>query len=336
MNPQGIRFFKGLRIFTVLAVLVCSTGTSTGAPVTRSVEPTGAPPTLQVWSDWVRYQQEFRQCPLIVGAAGVSAEDFLCAWPGVLTLEVNDKGATFTQHWQVAAESWVPLPGDNRNWPQEVTVNGSPQPVLLHGGAPALWLTVGDYNVRGRILWQERPQALTVPAMSALIALSIDGKPVQPLQREDDQLTLGRSTAAANEAADSMELQVYRKLTDTIPAQLTTRIQLQVSGKAREIRVAPILPEHFVATALETPWPARLDAKGHLQIQVQPGQATLILNARAVTPLTQLQARLPEALSQEVWSYETVPALRMTTVTAGGDAMAVDPRQAGVPAAWQS
>ncbi|MDR0251393.1 MAG: hypothetical protein LBI35_08865, partial [Burkholderiales bacterium] len=40
--------------------------------------------------------------------------------------------------------------------------------------------------------------------------------------------------------------------------------------------------------------------------------------------------------SQEVWSYETVPALRMTTVTAGGDAMAVDPRQAGVPAAWQS
>ncbi|MDR0250494.1 MAG: hypothetical protein LBI35_04170 [Burkholderiales bacterium] len=336
MNPQGIRFFKGLRIFTVLAVLVCSTGTSTGVPVTRSAESTGAPPTLQLWSDWVRYQQEFRQCPLIVGATGVSAKDFLCAWPGVLTLEVNDKGTAFTQHWQVAAESWVPLPGDNRDWPQEVTVNGLPQPVLLRGGAPALWLTAGDYNVRGRILWQERPQALTVPAMSALVALSIDGKPLQPLQREEDRLTLGRSTAAANEAADSIELQVYRKLTDTIPAQLTTQIQLHVSGKAREVRVAPILPEHFVATSLETPWPARLDDGGRLQVQVQPGQATLVLNARAVTPLTQLQARLPEALSQEVWSYETVPTLRMTTVTAGGNAMAVDPRQAGVPVAWQS
>jgi hypothetical protein len=172
--------------------------------------------------------------------------------------------------------------------------------------------------------------------MNARIALSIDGKPVQPLQRQNNRLTLGRSMAVANEAADSIELQIYRKLTDSIPAQLTTRLQLQVSGKAREIRVAPVLPEHFVATALETPWPARLDAQGHLQIQVQPGQATLVLNARAVVPLAKLQARLPEALTQEVWSYEAVPALRMTAIIEEGDAISVDPRQAGVPAAWQS
>ncbi|MDR2710767.1 MAG: hypothetical protein LBB65_05505 [Burkholderiales bacterium] len=348
MVRRGIGFFKGARIFIAMFIaLACSVATPLAAPVasaarsethatTTPTESTGAPPALHVWSDWVRYQQAFRKCPLRAGAAGDDAEDFLCAWPGVLTLEVNDKGATFTQHWQVTAESWTPLPGDERDWPQEVTVNGSPQPVLLRGGAPALWLTAGDYNVRGRILWQERPQALTIPSMSALVALNINGKRIQPLQRKDNRLTLGRSTAGANEAADSVELQVYRKLMDSIPAQLTTRIQLQVSGKARELRVAPVLPENFVATALESPWPARLDGKGHLQIQVQPGQATLVLNARAVTPLTQITARLPETLSQEVWSYETAPALRMTTVATIGDAMAVDPQQTGVPSAWQS
>ncbi|MCL2871651.1 MAG: hypothetical protein FWF41_01490 [Betaproteobacteria bacterium] len=350
MGLKRIRFFKDLRIIITLVALVFSVGTAMSAPVahqgtqsaTHPTEPssapltTGAPPSLQVWNDWVRYQQEFRRCPLMAGAVGSNEEDFLCAWPGVLTLEVNDKGAAFTQLWQVMADSWVPLPGDSRDWPQEVTVNGSPQPVLPYGEIPAVWLTAGEYHLRGRILWQERPQALTIPSMSALVALSINGKPVQPLQRKDNRLTLGRSTAAANEAADTFDLQVYRKLTDGVPAQLTTLLQLQVSGKAREIRVAPVLPESFVATALESPWPARLDDEGHLQIQVQPGQATLILTARALTPLTQLQARLPETLTQEVWSYEAAPSLRMTTVTTGGSAMSVDPRQAGVPTAWQS
>ncbi len=336
MAQQGVRFFKGLSVFLALAIWVCFSGKAAGVPSVHPAEATGAPPALQSWRDWVRYQQEFRQCPLIAGTAGAGAGDFLCAWPGALKLEVGDRGVTFAQRWQVAAPSWVPLPGDGRDWPQEVSVNGSPQPVLSREGVPSLWLTAGDYGVRGRIVWPERPQALTVPAMSALVALNIDGKPIRPLQREGNRLTLGRSTVAANEAADSVELQVYRKLTDGIPAQLTTRIQLQVSGKAREIEVAPVLPEHFVATALETPWPARLDAEGRLQVQVQPGQATLVLSARAAAPLAALAVRLPETLTQEVWSYEAVPALRVTAVTTGGDAMAVDPRQAGVPSAWQS
>ena len=324
-----------LRTLIVLAALACSAVVSMAAPPERAEPPTGAPSALQPWRDWVRHEQEFRQCPQIAGSSGESADDFVCAWPSVLTLEAGDKGAAFSQRWQVSAPSWVPLPGDSRNWPQEVTVNNAPQPVLPHKGVPSLWLTAGNHVVRGRIAWQERPQALAVPSMSALIALSVDGKPVQPLQRDGDQLTLGRSAAAAGEAADSLELQVYRKFTDGIPAQLTTWLQLKVSGKAREIQIAPALPEHFVATALEAPWPARLDAEGRLQVQVQPGQATLVLSARADAPLTRLQARPPETIQQEVWSYEADPLLRITAITPGGGALAVDPKQAGVPPEWQ-
>jgi len=332
MRKQRVRFFKRLGV----VVLVFASAMSLATPLARPTKPTGAPPALQTWHDWVGYEQEFRQCAIIVGAAGVKEADFFCAWPGELRLEASDNGVVFSQNWQVVTKSWVLLPGDSRDWPQEVTVNGLAEPVLRHNGTPALWLKPGEHKVRGRILWQERPQALSIPAMSALVALSIDGKAVQPLQRKGNQLTLGRSTAVTNEAADSMELQVYRKLSDFIPAQLSTHLQLRVSGKPREIRVTPVLPEHFVATSLETPWPARLDAEGHLQIQVQPGQATLVLNARATQPLERLKARLPETLSQEVWSYEAVPSLRMTAVVADGEAMAVDPRQAGVPAAWHS
>ena len=347
MKP--IRFFAGLKIGIAALALACSATASLAAPgnsgaaresMRESTQKSAdVPPALQAWRDWVRHEQEFRQCPLIHGGSGESADDFLCLWPGVLTLEAGDKGATFTQRWQVAAPSWTPLPGDSRNWPQEVTVNGAPQPVVAREGVPSLWLAAGDYAVRGRIAWQERPQALTVPSISALIALRVDGKPVAPLQRDGDWLTLGRSAVAAGEEADSLELQVYRKFTDGIPAQLTTRLQLKVSGKAREIQIAPALPEHFVATALASPWPARLDAQGRLQVQVQPGQAALVLSARADAPLAQLQTRppqQPQAIEQEVWSYEALPALRVTAVTPGGGALAVDPKQAGVPPEWQA
>ncbi|MDR1967092.1 MAG: hypothetical protein LBQ32_00130 [Burkholderiaceae bacterium] len=331
-------FCPQIRTFvTALLLLACLASVALAAPPVA--EPTGAPPALQEWRDWVRYRQEFRQCPLMAGARGAEAKDFLCLWPGVLTLDADEHGAAFAQHWQVDAPAWVPLPGDSDHWPQDVTVDNAPQPVLERDGQPFLWLAAGNYTLRGRIPWPERPQALAVPAMSALIDLRIDGKPIQPLQRDGNQLTLGRSAAGASEAADSVELQVYRKLSDGIPAQLTTRLQLQVSGKPREIQITPALPEHFMATALEwegTAWPARLDAAGRLLVQVQPGQATLLLHARADAPQSQWPVRLPERLKQEVWSYEAAPALRVTAVTGSGEALAVDPKQAGVPAPWQA
>ena len=334
---QAIRFFSRLKTFAFLLALACPAALpALAAPAAPAQQDqAAAPPALQAWRDWARWRQEFRQCPLIAHASGATADDFLCAWPGVLTLDAGARGASFSQHWQVSAPGWVPLPGDSRHWPQEVTVNGSPQPVLAQGEAPCLWLAAGEYAVRGRLIWAERPQQLTIAPISGLIALSVDGKPVQPVQRDGDQLTLGRSSAPASQA-DSLQLQVYRKLADGIPAELTTQIQLQVSGKAREIEIAPVLPEHFAPTALQAPWPARLDAQGRLLVQAQPGQATLELTARADAPLAGLQARLPQTLAQEVWSYQDAPAIRVTAIAAGQGALAVDPRQAGVPRPWQA
>jgi len=336
---KRIWLFNGFKTFVAAFALACAAGAPLAAPVQHAAqdEPDGAPPALQPWRDWVRHGQEFRQCPLMASGSGESADDFACLWPGVLALDASEQGAAFSQHWQVAAPSWVPLPGDGDNWPQEVTVNGAPQPVVARDGSPFMWLAAGDYTVRGRFAWQERPQALAVPPLIALIALRVDGKLLAPLQRDGDQLTLGRSAAAAaGEEADSLELQVYRKFTDGIPAQLTTRLQLKVSGKAREIQINPALPAHFIATALDSSWPARLDEQGRLQVQVQPGQATLVLDARADAPLAQLQARLPQTVEQEVWSYQAAPALRVTAITPGSSALAVDPKQAGVPPEWQA
>ncbi|MDR3298998.1 MAG: hypothetical protein LBU43_03095, partial [Candidatus Accumulibacter sp.] len=294
------------------------------------------PEVLTPWKAWVLHGQDAWLCPEVAGERELA----FCAWPGELTLQVRADGARFTQTWEIQRESAAALPGNREYWPRQVTVDGQAFPVLERNGAPVVWLPPGRHTVSGAIPWTERPQALTVPENVALIALSVGGQAVLPLERSGNALTLGRGEENARTSAreeDSQEFQIYRKLSDGIPARLITRVQFKVSGKARELSVAEILPEHFVPVRIVSSWMARVDPDGRLQVQALPGQATVEIEARHDRALDTVAARLTPERPQEVWSYEAAPGLRSTSAIPGGDdgqALAVDPRQAGVPADW--
>ena len=103
-----------------LALLTTLPATAADAPL---------PPALRDWQSWVLNGQEFRRCPFIAngGRSGhqpIPDADYRCVWPERLTLSVDSRGGTFSQRWQVYAESWVTLPGDERYWPRDVRVNG--------------------------------------------------------------------------------------------------------------------------------------------------------------------------------------------------------------------
>jgi len=316
-----------LRFF---ALAVCLAGSAFAAEA--QTEPP-LPAALKDWRAWALNDLEYRACPFLANATPNAAQDFVCAWPGRLTLSSTTDGATFAIHWRVEASSWVALPGDTQHWPQQVTVNGQRQPVLPRDDGPSLLLAPGSYEINGRIAWRERPQSIAVPHRIGLITLTVDGKAVAPVQREGTEVTLGRAANAAPEA-DSIDLRVYRMLADGVPARLTTQIVLAVSGQAREQVIGPVLPSGFAPIALNGEWPARLDGDGRLRVQVQPGSATLTIDARATTPLVAITAQVPAPPwpKQEIWSYAAAPRLR---VTVASSAVQVDPRQAEVPGDWQ-
>ena len=291
------------------------------------------PAVLRDWRGWVLKDQEFRSCPLLAGAATQGGGDFVCAWPGRLMLDADAGGLRFTQQWRVDAVSWITLPGDARDWPQDVTVNGQATPVLERDDAPQLRLGPGVHRIEGRMSWVRRPQQLRVPLNVALIDLRVDGKEVLPLERDDDRLTLGRGEAAAPEA-DAITVEVFRKLTDDVPARLETRLRLHVAGQAREESLGPALPEGFVPLALNGGLAARLGNDRRLHIQVQPGDWDISLQARATAPLAKVVAPTIEAPwpAQEIWSFEAQSWLRVS----GADGeQPIDPAQAGVPDEWR-
>ncbi|MGQ9659491.1 MAG: hypothetical protein ACUVQI_06340 [Thermochromatium sp.] len=79
---------------------------STGIAIPKSLEP---------WVPWVLEQgpngRDLRACPL--DARGVTR---LCAWPGLLQLELDARGGRFEQVWELAAEDWIRLPPSRRGW----------------------------------------------------------------------------------------------------------------------------------------------------------------------------------------------------------------------------
>ena len=295
--------------------------------------PEKLPPLLRDWVEWVKHGHEEAACPLLVHHDGEGEGAHVCAWPGELALQASARGAKFTVRWTVYARGAVPLPGDADHWPQQVRANALVVPVVPGAdGAPMLWLEPGNYQVEGQFAWVHRPESLPVPAAIALVALSVDGASVFPVQREGNALWFGQAEEAPKEA-DSLELRVFRLLTDGAPATLETRIQLQVAGEGREEALGKPLPDGFAPTALGGDLPARLDTDGTLKVQVRPGSHFVRIAARAEAALAEVARPASEAPwpAQEIWSYMADARLRVTTPSGTHP---IDPGQAGVPGEW--
>lgn len=294
------------------------------------------PPELAGWEAWVLKDQEFRRCPFFAMTSPDDPGAHRCAWPEPLTLAVDADGGRFTQRWQVYADSWVVLPGNLNQWPEDVRSNGAPAPLVARDGLPAVRLSPGSHALTGRFVWATRPEALPIATETGVVELTVDGRVIAQPERPDGAVSLGKRRTTEQPAA--LEVQVYRLVQDELPVRLVTRVRLQVAGDAREERFAEVLPAGFVPLALESALPARLDADGRLRVQVRAGSYELTITARgngAADTLSRPPAAKPVGgrwAREEIWSFAGNDRLR---IAAAESANAIDPAQANVPAEWQ-
>ena len=276
------------------------------------------PPELEGWRGWVLHGQEHRRCPFLYDSDATQAESFFCAWPGKLEIEVATQSGTFVQRWTVfGTEQWLPLPGDDRIWPRDVTANGQPISLTSRRGVPTIRLAPGTHRVAGSFAWRKRPARLAVPPGVGLVGLSVDGEQVAMPERNDAGLWLGEGRRDQTQA-DALQVQAYRRLQDGVPTRLTSIFLLEVSGSVREAVLSPALPDGFTPLALTSELPAQLDPNGDLRLQVRPGQWQLTLTARADTALDAVTLPTPTSnLPQtEIWSFAANPRLRATLAEA--------------------
>ena len=309
-----------------VAVLLLLAGRLAAEPI----DPTHLPESLRTWVPWVLAGHEQELCPPLGGL-----DERHCLWPGRLALELDEHGGRFTQSWSVDRAGNAPLPGEERWWPQGLLVDGKPAAALAEKGAPVVPLSPGAHTVAGSFRWDSLPEALQVPATTGIVQLTVQQAPVLFPERAANGRLFLRGARSARVQEDRLEVWVVRRLGDEIPAQLLTRVELSVSGHAREVLLAsPLLPD-FLPFAINSALPARLDPDGRLRVQVRPGDWTIDVAARHAGPLT---AAGPAAragglwASEEIWVFKPQQRLRLVDVSG---APAVDPQQTRLPEDWK-
>ncbi len=286
------------------------------------------PDDLKPWVQWVLKDQPNINCPIIY-----NRNQNICAYPGFLSIDVQETMANFEQRWDVYAKAWITLPGDNKNWPEKVSVNEKKYPVVAHNGKPSILLDKGHYLVDGKLNWHQKPKYISIPVETGVISLSLSNKKINLPDFRQGKLWLDTENIKIKQ--DSfLELQVYRKISDTIPLEVTTQIKLNVAGQQREIMLNGMLLADFQAIKMTSQLPSQIDENGGLKIQIRPGQWVVEITSLNQQLLNKIS--LPEFKSpwpkNEIWVLDQKTDLRMIKVI---NKNSIDSNQTRIPDAWK-
>ncbi len=313
------RFFQ-----LVLFVVLCIVSKAHAAPL-----PLGAvPEPLKTWVPWVMHGHEMLAC----SAEFNNAQNRRCVWPHKLGLQMTGQGLSFRQEVQVMGEpSWVSLPGEAGLWPQNVKLNGQAVAVVLREDIPHVFLPVGQHVLVGGLSWAELPPSLQLPQDVGTLNITLNGQPFLGLPDEQGQLLLKNSAASDEPSQDALTVRTARLVDDDIPLRITTRFDLAVAGKPREIKLPAALLPGFVPETLESSLPTRLQENGELRVQVRPGNWTVEVRGHLLNAVASLT--LPEVAKDEIWSVLAHTDLRMISLEG---LASVDPKQSALPEAWRA
>lgn len=313
---------RKLALVLVLLLLSIAAPASAGPDV---------PEPLKPWTSWALHGKEEALCPTLQDADAGAAR---CAWPARLELVLDEKHGTWKQSWHLDAKSAVPLPGDDKRWPLDVTVDGKRAVVVPQSGVPHVELEPGDHVVAGTFAWDSLPESIQVPPETALLRLTLRGARIDEPNRDANGTVWLQKTLTAEEG-ERLDFVVHRKVVDEVPLLLTTRITLNVAGRNREVLLGKMLPPGFVPMSIDSQLPARVEPDTRLRVQARPGTWTIEVVARSEGPVTELARPNPDGPwrdGDEVWVFEAKSNLRLVDVQG---VSAIDPQQTSLPDEWK-
>lgn len=327
MAANGL--FSGKRPLPTLVILTALLLT-TAAPATSAQEP-HIPAPLESWVGWALWGQPDPNCPQVSPDGSRQ-----CVWPGSLSVNADQQGATFTLDVWLAAPALVPLPGDATRWPQSLRANGRPVAIQTEAGKPALKLPRGAHRITGEFAWSKLPEMLPVPKETGRITLTVADNPI-PRPNLDDQGRLWLSATTDDPDTDSegtLRVSIYRRFNDDIPLKVATELSLNVSGKARKVDLGQVLLAESRPVQIHSALPVQLDPTGNISAYVRPGTHRVRIDAVFQEDTTEISAPSPAPDiydPQEVWVW--IPSEAIRSVELSG-LQGVDPARTTLPRDW--
>ena len=292
------------------------------------------PSQLKSWIPWVLKDSDFNKCTFAYN----NTQNQFCAWFSNLDLVLDKGGGIFKQEVAIEKKQDVMLPGDRDFWPQAVTVNSQRLPIKEITNRPAITLEKGSYIITGNFIWSEMPAKLQVPYNTALVNLSINNKKITNPNIDNIGKIWLREAKKIEEVRpveqEYLDLKIFRKIIDDIPAKISTKIMLNIGGNEREVILPNILlnskPYNLISSL-----PLKLDTDNKLILQVKPGRWEITIDSILAAPLSEIirpefEKPIPE---QEIWAIEDKPILRNIKIEGVNG---INPEQTELPGYWRS
>lgn len=305
--------------------LACLSGLAMAAPLSRA----DIPQSLKDWLPWTLHGHEAELCPAPYNGDQARA----CVWSSRLELRASSASATFRLEVQVfGGAAMVTLPGDAEAWPQDVKANGKSLAVTEADDHPTALLEPGKHVIEGSLPWREMPQDLKLPPGVGSLAVWIDGAQVSREPDTEGRVWLKQAPQPI-QSADAVTVHTLRLVDDQVPLRVTTHYDIAISGKAREIELPAALLPGLVAEALDSQLPVRLQDKGKLVVQGRPGNWTIELRGRLMSPVQALTLPKDAGVGDETWSFAGHNDVRLVSIEG---VPSVDPKQVAMPDAWRA
>lgn len=272
------------------------------------------PEVLKPWVGWVKEDYPEINCPHLD-----NGQDRLCAWPADSSFEFKSEKGRFEIRWQTYLEGWQPIPGDSRIWPDQVSVNGQPAAVIVRNNQPGVILPPGRHRISGELIWQaQRPQHLSIPDFIGRIELTVDDRTLDYPQRQAGQLLLTPSGEDHNsiriQENDTLNVDIYRKLTDSRPMTLDNYYRIEVTGQPRRITIPLKLPDDFKPYQMRSPLPATINADDELTLLARAGQWDLQISALLSSVSTTAIEPSSDLETPEIWFFQHQPNYRQVQI----------------------
>ncbi|MFZ4578179.1 MAG: hypothetical protein ACOYOB_07230 [Myxococcota bacterium] len=316
-----------LRVSLLALVLLLGTlGSAHALP-----PPPAVPEVLAPWVPWVLHDFPDGVC------ASAGDGENACVWPGQLEVRISPKQGEFTLVVWLDRALAVPLPGDKTAWPQEVSVDGVPGLVQAIGEVPGVQVGAGLHRVTGRWPWTTAPEVLAVPDPVGVVRLLLDGQGVEPVRRDGGgRLFLRKDGVGEANEVDTLTVSVARRLQDTVPLRVTTRLTLRVSGRARDVVLGPVLLAGARPVSVSDGLPVQVGADGAVRLHARPGQHTVDIEAVLAAEATQVQVPVLQGdffEKQETWVWVPQEALRSVELSG---LTPVDPERTTLDGDWKT
>lgn len=294
------------------------------------------PPQLETWHQWVNHDLDHLECAQREGS-------HQCVWPSKLELTLGDRSAVFKYRISMGQEGLAPILDDERLSIQELSLVGEgdkkePQIVVWRSRRAWVHLPKGEHLLLMTVRWNDELDTIKIPKNLALVNLRDQSGKRTWIERDQEgavwikarKQVSGLTSHADLSGDQNSSTHIFRVWRDEIPLKLETHIQLNISGKPRELTLGSLLPAGALITHLDSPFEADWVQEG-LRVYVKPGKSTIKLNA--VFPESPTEIKVPQVqgaqvAANEVWVWHRQELLRSARLSGLNE---VDPDFTALP-----